>query len=153
MLILRPIGSGTMIKSVLAAAGLAVAGVLAVVNDGALAQGPAERPVSFTSTQADEGRSAYLAACVDCHGANLDDGEFGGAPLKGLHFETRWGSDSADVLFRYLSEFMPPDRPGRLNARTYANIMAFMLRANGYQPGAQELPADADALEKFTLKK
>ena len=131
--------------------GWVAVGAIATMALGASAQ--QLRPITFTNDQADQGKVAYAGACIDCHGANLDDGEFGGAPLKGSHFAQKWGDDSADILFLYLSQYMPPDRPGQLTPRAYAAIMAFILRGNGYQPGGGELPADPDALAKFTLKK
>ncbi|HZQ40621.1 MAG TPA: hypothetical protein VFA87_07500, partial [Rhizomicrobium sp.] len=42
---------------------------------------PAE--LSFTAAQAASGEAEYKTSCIDCHGAHLDDGEFGGPPLKG----------------------------------------------------------------------
>ena len=46
-------------------------------------------PVSFTSGQADQGRSLYVEQCASCHGQYLDDGQFG-PPLKGVDFRARW---------------------------------------------------------------
>jgi mono/diheme cytochrome c family protein len=140
----RRTSRGPSVAFIAAVAGIAIAA-------SAWAQQP--RPVTFTNDQADQGRTAYLGACVDCHGANLDDGEFGGAPLKGNHFAQKWGQDTADILYLYMSTAMPPERPGQLTPRAYAAIMAFILRGNGYQPGGGELPSDPDALAKLTLVK
>lgn len=114
---------------------------------------PTAAPVTFTDAQADRGRSAYVQNCVDCHGPNLDDGEFGGAPLKGNYFSEHWAVGTADALFLYTSTLMPPDRPGALSQQTYADIVAFLLRSNGYPAGAQELPADPDALAHMSLER
>jgi hypothetical protein len=46
---------------------------------------------------------------------------------------------------------MPPDNPGSLNDSTFADILAFILRGNGFPPGPQELPSDVDALKKMPL--
>lgn len=108
--------------------------------------------VSFTAVQADRGRGEYLKSCVDCHGAALDDGEFGGAPLKGATFREKWFGTTADVLFGFLSSAMPPDRPGRLSPQAYADLTAYILSVNGVQPGAVELPADADALAALAVE-
>jgi mono/diheme cytochrome c family protein len=40
---------------------------------------------SFTDAQATQGKAVYDRNCLSCHGANLDDGEFG-PPLKGVEF-------------------------------------------------------------------
>ena len=43
----------------------------------------AQSAPSFTSEQAERGHADYAHNCLDCHGSNLDNGEFGGPPLKG----------------------------------------------------------------------
>lgn len=118
----------------------------------ASAQEEATKPVSFTAEQADRGRAEYKRSCLDCHGAQLDDGEFGGAPLKGNSFREKWFGMTADALYGYISSAMPPDRPGRLNAQTYADLTAYILSANGVQPGTTELPADLDKLAELTVE-
>jgi len=112
-----------------------------------------ETPVNFTAEQAGRGQTAYRRACQDCHGFNLNDGEFGGAPLNGNYFSKHWGNGSAAALFGFLHTKMPPDRPGKLNPQTYADLTAFLLSKNGYQPGAAELPADPDALDHLSMKR
>jgi len=112
----------------------------------------AAQKVSITRAQADRGRTEYTRNCVDCHGANLDDGEFGGPPLTGTAFKEKYFGTTADALFGFISTAMPPDRPGRLSAQTYADIAAFILSKNGIQPGTAELPSDMDALANLTVE-
>ncbi len=109
--------------------------------------------VSFTQDQANRGHAAFRRNCQDCHGAHLDDGEFGGAPLKGGYFARHWGDGSAAGLYGYMHSKMPPDRPGKLNAQTYADLTAFLLASNGYQPGDAELEPDPDKLAQMSLKR
>ena len=52
---------------------------------------------TFTAAQAEQGQAAYRQSCQDCHGSELDNGEFGGPPLKGGYFRGRWGSGSVAV--------------------------------------------------------
>ncbi len=113
----------------------------------------AAAPVTFTTEQADRGHAAYRRACQDCHGFNLNDGEFGGAPLNGQYFARHWEGGSAAALYGYMSARMPPDRPGKLTPQTYADLMAFLLTANGYPPGQTELPPDRDAQEHMSLRR
>jgi mono/diheme cytochrome c family protein len=112
----------------------------------------AEGP-SFTAEQVERGRAAYTQNCQDCHGSTLDNGEFGGPPLKGGYFRNHWGSGSVADLTGYAKALMPPDRPGRLSEQTYTDLVAFLLSNNGYAPGSQELPSDAAAQQKMSLKK
>ena len=138
--------------SILARAGFALGIVLAAVVCVA-AQGDRQIPVSFTAAQADQGQAAYRQNCQDCHGTTLDNGEFGGPPLKGGYFVGHWGAANVAALYGYLSTAMPPDRPGQLSPQTYANLTAFILSNNGYAAGEKELPLDPDAQQKMTLKK
>lgn len=104
---------------------------------------------SFTTAQADSGHAEYAAACMDCHGQNLNDGEFGGPPLKGAAFRTKWLKLPASGLVGYMRSAMPPDSPGRLPLGTYAEITAYILSMNGVAPSSRALPADMAQLGKL----
>jgi len=132
-------------------AGLAV--MTAAVPSGAGAQGRAQRPPAFTEEQVQRGRSLYQKNCQDCHGSTLDNGEFGGAPLKGSYFRQHWEAGDVSGLFGYMNTLMPPDRPGQLSPQSYVDLTAFLLSSNGYAAGAEELTADQDAQRQMTLKK
>jgi alcohol dehydrogenase (cytochrome c) len=95
---------------------------------------------SFTTSQTERGEVAYNKSCSTCHGANLDDGQFGPA-LKGASFQKTWGAQSPAALFSYMVQKMPPADPGTLGGQTYADLEAYILRANGLEPGATELTA------------
>lgn len=119
----------------------------------AAAQGSGLRPPAFTEAQVERGKSIYQKNCQDCHGSSLDNGEFGGAPLKGAYFRQHWGSGDVSALFGYVNTLMPPDRPGQLTEQSYVNITAFLLSSNGYAAGPEELTADQDAQSKMTMKR
>jgi S-disulfanyl-L-cysteine oxidoreductase SoxD len=135
--------------------GLASACVMVAVSIGAAtAQSQtAQARASFTAAQADRGREGYASSCMDCHGANLDDGEFGGAPLKGTAFRAKWFNGPVGSLFAFTAAAMPPDRAGRLPAETYADIVAYLLSRNGVNPGKDELPADLATLNTLTIQR
>ena len=95
---------------------------------------------SFTAAQAERGKTAYANGCANCHGTNLDDGEFGPA-LKGITFQQKWGPQSPAAFFSYMVQKMPPANPGQLGSQTYADLEAYILQANGVAPGAAELTA------------
>jgi mono/diheme cytochrome c family protein len=121
----------------------------------AVAASAQERPTApaFTAAQAERGQASYRQGCQDCHGDALDNGEFGGPPLKGGYFRNRWGSGTVAVLYGYVSLTMPPDRPGQLSPQTYADLVAFILRGNGYAPGDKELTPDQNAQQGMTLQR
>jgi alcohol dehydrogenase (cytochrome c) len=95
---------------------------------------------SFTASQVKRGQGAYSDNCSSCHGASLDDGEFGPA-LKGALFQKKWGAQSPKALFSYMFQKMPPSGPGTLEEQTYADLEAYLLQANGLELGTTELTA------------
>lgn len=95
---------------------------------------------SFTASQVKRGKAVYADNCSLCHGANLDDGEFGPA-LEGAPFQQKWGAQSPTALFSYMFQKMPPSGPGTLDEQTYADLEAYLLQANGLEPGTAELTA------------
>jgi alcohol dehydrogenase (cytochrome c) len=123
--------------------GLCVAGFCAwlmgfdVLAQGAgfFSSGPA---VGITVAQANRGKSVYDDNCASCHGANLDDGQFGPA-LRGAAFKAHWSGQSADALYTYISTKMPPSAAGGLNDKAYADAEAYILQANGVTAGGSEL--------------
>jgi len=123
--------------------GALVVGAASLLIGGSEAQ-PAE--LSFTAAQAASGEVEYKASCIDCHGAHLDDGEFGGPPLKGAVFTAKWFKLPASGLVNYIHAAMPPDSPGRLPLGTYVEITAYILSMNGVAPGTRDMPADMSAL-------
>lgn len=126
-------------------AGLSVSVLPAVAQD-------ALPKASFTQAQVDRGAAEYKRSCLDCHGAGLDDGEFGGAPLKGTGFKSKYFGVTADALFGFMQAAMPPDRPGRLSPDVYADLTAFILSKNGMTAGATALPSDLDALSGLMVE-
>lgn len=113
---------------------------------------PAEKPVSFTNEQADRGEERFAKDCEECHGKDLKGGLNGGAPLRGLQFEQKYADTQASVMFQYMSGAMPPNAPGRYSKTVYAELMAYILKRNGFQPGAP-LPSDLDSLDYLIIEK
>jgi mono/diheme cytochrome c family protein len=120
---------------------------------GAGAAAPAAITLSFTQQQVTQGRTAYEHNCMDCHGTTLDNGEFGGAPLRGSYFRTKWGNGTVAGLYAYTKTKMPPDRPGALSDKVYTDLVAYLLQANGYEPGGRELPSDPQTQQAISLKR
>jgi alcohol dehydrogenase (cytochrome c) len=101
-------------------------------------------PVSaFTTEQAAAGRTAYDATCAACHGATLR--QLPNALLAGPEFIGRWGTRGTGELIAQTRSTMPPDNPGGLPADTYANIVAYLLQANGGTPDGVAIGAGTTA--------
>jgi mono/diheme cytochrome c family protein len=105
----------------------------------------------FTSAQADRGRLLYDEHCMTCHGARLEGNP--AAPLAGPVFLGRWadGQHTLDDLFYIIRSQMPYNEPGKLTKQQYADILAYLLQANGYAAGVAELPPGGAALKTITL--
>lgn len=114
---------------------------------------PATRPVTYSSEQADRGEKRYNKDCTECHGDDLRGGLLGGPPLRGLSFEEKYANGApAGMMYEVMAATMPPNAPGRYSPSAYADLMAYILKRNGFQAGA-ELPADVDALYNLTMEK
>jgi PQQ-dependent dehydrogenase (s-GDH family) len=103
----------------------------------------------FTAAQAATGKTAYDSNCAVCHGTTMTNGTFG-TPLAGEYFKGAWTGQTVKDFFDY-AKTMPPSSPGSLPDDTYADIVAYVLEVNGFEPGATALPADTAALEGMTI--
>lgn len=109
----------------------------------------------FSAEQADAGAVAYVReGCSRCHGDTLrgvvdvrgEDNGGDGPSLRSANFHLHFYGGSIAELFRYVQDRMPPDARGTLPDETVVDLIAFILRANGFAPG-ETLPADVTALE------
>lgn len=108
-----------------------------------LAQGKTAGEGVYSAEQAARGAEAYEKACASCHMADLRGEGFAPA-LNGDAFALRWETGKLGDLFKIVKGTMPADSPNSLTAGQYADIVAFMLKANGY-PAGQALSESPDA--------
>ena len=101
----------------------------------------------FTDEQAGRGRLAFSQHCAACHGAALQGGE--AKALSGDRFWSDWTDTSVDYLLGQISRNMPGSEDGSLAGTltpgTYADIVAHILKTNGFPAGARELTASSIA--------
>jgi alcohol dehydrogenase (cytochrome c) len=102
---------------------------------------PARAAGPFTEAQATAGQAAYAQSCAVCHGRTLT-GAAEAPPLVGATFMDSWGTHSTQELFTSIRTSMPPENPNGLGQDTYAQIVAFLLRANGAQSGSTAITPD-----------
>jgi len=125
-----------------AVAALAVAAfVLAAGEDG----GRSVWGGVYTDAQAERGAEAYQASCQSCHGAQLT-GQGEAKPLTGASFLSNWNGLSVGDLFERVRTTMPINAPKSLPRGAYADILAYVLKFNGFPAGAAELPGRAEML-------
>ena len=119
----------------------AFACLLALCSHAAAAQTAPARIAGYTTRQAAAGQAAYAKYCASCHGAEMM-GEDVAPALVGETFELRFAGKPAALLWSELRRMpMPPvAKPGSLPAATYADLLAFLLEANGVAPGKVPCP-------------
>jgi alcohol dehydrogenase (cytochrome c) len=94
----------------------------------------AQETPSYSAAQAAAGKTTYERQCVACHGAGLDDGEFG-PMLRGDEFLLRWAGKSVEEFFHYVSDTMPTAQPGSLSEEEYLNVIAYLMSRNTISAG------------------
>lgn len=89
----------------------------------------------YTEAQAARGQMAFGQSCSGCHALAAD----GKLPLAGDAFWKSFSQKTVGDLLEYVSANMPNGAPGSLNASAYADIVAVMLKSNGFPAGMSEL--------------
>jgi len=101
----------------------------------------------YSDVQADRGEQAYGRTCSHCHGLSLEgDGAREIPTLVSDQFLRRWRRKSVQALFDSLMRSMPADDRGSLTPSAAADLIAYLLRANGAPAGDAQLPFDREAL-------
>ncbi|MDX1394868.1 MAG: hypothetical protein R3195_10765 [Gemmatimonadota bacterium] len=102
----------------------------------------ASSTASFTDGQADRGQTEFRQVCGDCHSTS----EF-----RGENFQYTWRRRTAWDFYELVSTTMPEDAPGSLLDDQYVDVIAYILRLNGFTPGDRELPVTQEALDQFVM--
>ena len=97
----------------------------------------------YNSEQAARGKREYTQQCATCHATNLRGGEM--APsLVGQTFISGWSGQTLWSLVDFINATMPQDAPGKLKPEGLNDVLAFILEANEYPAGSDELALDLD---------
>ena len=89
----------------------------------------------YTEAQATRATGVFGASCAGCHTLTPD----GNRPLSG---ETFWQSNtqkSVAELLGYVSKNMPNGNGGSLSPENYNDLVALILKSNGFPAGQAEL--------------
>lgn len=133
-------------------AGLAVALVLAGVL-AAAAAAPVSAQIGattssrtvwegvYTDAQAQRAVEMFNQSCARCHSLV----ETGRSPLIGSGFWAHYSQTTVGDLLTYIRTSMPNGGGGSLPAATYNDIVALILRSNGFPSGSVELAPDTVA--------
>jgi mono/diheme cytochrome c family protein len=106
----------------------------------------------YSPDQAKRGREKYAQVCSACHQNDLS-GSDQAPSLAGGEFLDRWDGQSVGDLADRIRLTMPQDDIGSLNTQLSADITAYLLQANSFPAGQEELPADRTALKALTIKR
>jgi mono/diheme cytochrome c family protein len=106
----------------------------------------------YSSDQASRGRDKYAQVCSACHQSDLS-GSDQAPSLAGGDFVDRWDGQSVGDLADRIRLTMPQDNVGSLNIQISADITAYLLQANSFPAGQEELKADRTALKAVMIKR
>lgn len=97
----------------------------------------------YTAEQATAGEKVYGNICTGCH--NLGS-------HKGQTFAQKWKGRLLSELYEQIADKMPEDDPGSLTPAESAQVVAYILQANGNPAGAQPLSTDIAELKKLLIE-
>src|SRR5215469_8498029 len=95
----------------------------------------------YTEAQAARGMTAYGQSCAGCHALATE----GKAPLVGEAFWKSFAQKTVADLVEFVSKYMPNGSPGSLSEPTYDDIVAVILKSNGFPAGSTELARSTSA--------
>jgi S-disulfanyl-L-cysteine oxidoreductase SoxD len=102
----------------------------------------------YTEAQAARGVGAFGQSCAGCHALTAE----GKAPLVGESFWKSFAQKSVGDLLEFVSANMPNGSPHSLSDSTYGDIVALMLKSNGFPAGTNELRLDTIANVQIVQK-
>jgi mono/diheme cytochrome c family protein len=103
------------------------------------AQAPAAKTVwdgAYTDAQAERAKGEFGASCARCHTLTAD----GARPLVGPQFWQVNTQKTVGDLLKFVSTNMPNGQgAGSLSASSYNDLVALILKSNGFPPGPAEV--------------
>jgi mono/diheme cytochrome c family protein len=97
----------------------------------------------YSTDQAQRGKQQYVRSCAACHKEDLTgDGVTPG--LADEEFLEHWDKGTVEDLFKRIKTTMPADGPGRLADSDYLDVVAFLLKENGFPSGSIDLRRQGD---------
>ena len=95
----------------------------------------------YSDAQATRGASVYETSCAGCHRADL--GGNTGPALRDQRFAREFAGKDLKTLYTKVATTMPRNAPASLADDVYLDVVAYMLRENGFPAGSRELTAEA----------
>ena len=95
----------------------------------------------YSEAQATRGAASYETACAGCHRADL--GGANGPALRGERFARIFAGKDLKTFYTKTATTMPRGAPASLGDAVYLDIVAHVLRENGFPAGEKELTQEA----------
>jgi mono/diheme cytochrome c family protein len=95
----------------------------------------------YTDAQASRGAAAYDASCAGCHRPDLSGNT--GPALKQQRFARVYAGKDLKTLFTKIATTMPRNAPASLSDDVNLDIVAHVLKENGFKAGTEELTVAA----------
>ena len=95
----------------------------------------------YSEDQATRGAASYDASCSGCHRPDL--GGANGPALRGERFAKIFAGKDLKTLYTKIATTMPRGAAASLGDAVYLDIVAHILRENGFPAGDGELTAEA----------
>ncbi|MGH9394542.1 MAG: c-type cytochrome, partial [Terriglobales bacterium] len=92
----------------------------------------------YTAPQALRGAAGYTQSCASCHGEDLAGIDEAPA-LSGGQFVSDFDGLTVGALFDRIRTTMPQNAAGSLSPEAYADVLAYLLKVNGFPAGDKPL--------------
>jgi len=105
----------------------------------------------YSPDQAARGEAQYTQRCAACHGGALNG--TGEAPaLTGGEFVSHYDQLTVADLFERVRTTMPQNDPGTLSRDQYAEVVAFLLKSNGFPAGSAALDRRTEVMATIDIQ-
>jgi S-disulfanyl-L-cysteine oxidoreductase SoxD len=105
----------------------------------------------YTLAQAARGETLYVKSCARCHQASLAGADESPA-LTGGGFLGNWNGLPLSDLQTRIRTTMPTDTVGIYDRKLVTDVIAYLLKANGFPAGASDLPKDTEPLREIVMR-
>jgi quinoprotein glucose dehydrogenase len=106
----------------------------------------------YTAEQALRGQQQYDVFCTGCHGVEMEGAGVDVPPLADTRFMRKWSGRTLYDLFELIKTSMPENAPGSLSDRAYADLVAYILQANGFPAGSEFLDPARERLSAIVIE-
>jgi mono/diheme cytochrome c family protein len=134
--------------AMLAGALLVSAAASVLLAQDAKPAGPTVWDGVYTDAQAERATVIFGASCSNCHTL----GAQGNRPLSGDKFWQSYTQKTVGDLLTFVKTSMPNGSPGSLPAATYDDLVALILKSNGFPAGTVEVAPETVAKVQIVPK-